>query len=231
MKHLEKLSRKQLGEVLVDEGMISGEQLAEAMEERGRSGKSLGSILVAAKFLTEWDLAKMVCTHYQLPFLQLKSVSVSKTVIELFTHDEYRSIRFFPLDEMGTVVTLAVSEMPEYEQLEGIHKRTGLTPFLFVSVLSEIQKSLEDEAGVAVEQAQSADRSEVADDVGQEELDPQAEAMAALEQALSEQDGTAEVEFGVDDEQEGVLPADSGGDWANLFDSANESVLKEIDRE
>jgi len=233
MKHLEKLSRKQLGEVLVDEGIISGEQLAEAFEERGRTGEGLGSILVEAGFLTEWDLAKVVCTHYQLPFIVLRSVSVSKTMFELFTEDEYRSIGFFPVDEMGSVVTLAVSEMPEYELLEGIRKRTGLTPFLFVSLLSEIQESLKSATGVVVKPSARAKRGDPEAVAGAEEpQDPQAEAMAALEKALSEESGTTEVELGVDDDRKDVLPsADAGGDWANLFDSANESVLKEIDRE
>ena len=71
MKHLEKLTRKRLGEILVDEGLISKAQIADAEREEKRTGESLGSILVEASYITDWDLAKAVATQYQLPFVQV----------------------------------------------------------------------------------------------------------------------------------------------------------------
>ena len=45
-------TRRQLGQLMVDEGFLTGEQLAHALAEQGRSGRPLGTILVELGFVS-----------------------------------------------------------------------------------------------------------------------------------------------------------------------------------
>ena len=58
MKHFEKLSKTKLGEILVSEGVITKEQLDEALADQERQGGKLGEVLIALNYLTEMDIAK-----------------------------------------------------------------------------------------------------------------------------------------------------------------------------
>lgn len=142
MKHLEKLTRKRLGELLLDDGLISKSQLEEAERLRSQAGSPLGAMLVESRGLTDWDLAKAVATHYQLPFADLDFFAPTKDSRKLLPEEMLVQQRALPLDQMGKIITLAVAEMPTLDFLEKIEEKTGFTPFLFVSPLSAIRKAL-----------------------------------------------------------------------------------------
>jgi hypothetical protein len=219
MKHLEKLTRKRLGDILADEGLLTKEQLAGAEREHGKTGDPLGAILVEANHITDWDLAKIVATQYQLPFVEIHSIGISPEVEDLFSLEEQVKYRFVPLDRMGEVLTLAVVDMPDMDFLRSIQERTGLTPFLYVALLSDIRKRLT-ESGALFE--------DVLDAVAQGGVTPPEAKKAPVAEAAEPVDGEPLAE---EDVGSIIGEALSGGEWENLFDSANESVLKEIDRE
>jgi len=61
-----------------------------------------------------------------------------------------------------------------------------------------------------------------------EDMEPD-DALTVLDQVLVESNDETEP-YEIDEES--IMPSvESGGDWSDLFDMANESVLKEIDRE
>lgn len=220
MKHLEKLTRKRLGEILVDEGLISKSQLADAEREQKRAGDPLGAILVESDYVTEWDLAKTVAAQYQLPFAQLGSFPRSKEISELFTPEEQRKERFVVLDRIGPVATLAVAQMPELEFLHSVQEKLGAIPFLFVSLLSEIESAIDGSEGKkpappAAPKKPAAAKPKTTEE---EELD----ALAALDRALP--DG---IDFDAAEEE----PDESDESWEDIFDSANASILNEIEKD
>jgi len=224
MKHLEKLARKHLGEILVDEGLISKSQLVDAEREKRRSGDPLGSILVEANNISDWDLAKTMATQYQLPFVELGTVGISPEIENLFLVEEQKKRRFIPIDRIGNVLTLAVADMPDMEFLRAVQERTGFIPFLFVALLSEIQKHFDDNSDVAAPAAPAP-----------EPVAPAGPVETVLDEATIQQAGDWEEGLSVFDEPEEapdeIQAEDVGEEWKNIFDSGNDSVLKEIDQE
>lgn len=244
MKHLERLSRKHLGEILVDEGLISKNQLVDAEREVHTTGESLGPVLVEANYITDWDLAKTVSSQYQLPFVQLNTIAQTKSVQGIFLPEEQQKHRFYPLDRVGNVLTLAVADMPNIEFLRGIQERTGLTPFLFVALLSEIQQTLIDETAVPEAAAPAPEAEAEADSETIPEITAPDEAVPAeineedwqqglsiFDQAMEEDDAAAEAPAAPAPESAEPAAKEEGADWHNIFDVANDSVMKEIDRE
>jgi hypothetical protein len=252
MKHLERLTRKNLGELLVDEGLITKVQLVDAEQEQRRTGAPLGTILVAANFVDAYDLAKTVSAQYQLPFVDLAVVGRSKAVLDIIPEDDCRFRKIVPIDRIGNVLTMAVAEMPDLTFLKEVKENTGLVPFLFVALTTSIDDILEPEK-VAPE-AEEETSGEVSEESGEfEDLGAELQAVAAAN--LGDPAEGDMPEIGPADWEEGLSVLDvevsadgkkpekgkdeaenffaemekSGTDWENIFDSANESVLKEID--
>ncbi len=216
MKHLEKLNRKKLGEILVDEGLISNTQLEDAKRYREKTGEPLGYILVDCSYLPEEDLARTVAQQYQLPYVELTTVPANKDLEELIPMRDVVTQRLLPIERFGSVVSIAVAEMPDLAVLNDLRQRTGLMPFLYVAMLSEIDRHISammEAKGVVagpdrVEQSREIQEA-LSNALGDDEIE---------ESKLSDDDGTITIE----------APDAESGDWQNLFDDANNEVLKEL---
>ena len=62
--------RRKIGEILVEQNVISSEQLLDALEEQKRSGKLLGEILVEKGFAKREDVIKALASQVSLPFVE-----------------------------------------------------------------------------------------------------------------------------------------------------------------
>jgi hypothetical protein len=136
------VGRKRLGDVLVDEALIAKEQLHEALGERQRSGNPLGQILVDSGYVSEWDLAKAVATHYNLPFLNLDGYDLNTTPLDVFPPDLAHREKLLPFDRFGDVLCIACTEMPALDVLRRIQEITGCTPCLYVTLGSDVKRLL-----------------------------------------------------------------------------------------
>jgi hypothetical protein len=148
LAHLEKLTRTRLDDVLVEEGALDRWQVEEAQAEQERTGKPLGEVLVTREMLPDYDLAKLVVTHYPLPFLDLTGYTTRREIMALLPEDFCLRNGVLPLDQFGDVLTIAVCEVPSMELLEDIVTRTKLTPSLFVVV----RRALLEAIGAATKQ-------------------------------------------------------------------------------
>src|SRR5687768_12523576 len=132
--HLEKLARTRLDDVLLDEGVLDKGRIVEAQAEQEKSGLQLSQILFDRNSIDEWDLAKIVTTHYSLPFMDVTTFTVRREVVALLPLDFCRKYHLLPLDRFGDTLTLAVCEMPSPDLIQEVVQKTGLTPFLYVAV-------------------------------------------------------------------------------------------------
>lgn len=78
--------RIHLGELALEEKLITQEQLATALEEQKKTGEKIGNIFVKLGYIKENDLHKLLASHLSIPFVELKSYPIdldrSKTLPE-----------------------------------------------------------------------------------------------------------------------------------------------------
>ena len=65
--------RKLTGEILVQKGLISQEQLAGALGEQEVTKEFLGAILLKKKWVKEKDLMQALSEHFNIPLVDLKN--------------------------------------------------------------------------------------------------------------------------------------------------------------
>ena len=119
MTHYERLKRKRLGDLIVDEGLAEKELVIAALQEQQQTGRLLSSILLDSEMFDQYDLARVITEQYQVPFVDLENYSPHKDLITEFPAELLHRARILPLDRFGKSVAFACQEIPSPE----VHKK------------------------------------------------------------------------------------------------------------
>lgn len=149
MNTIHRLYRRRIGEILVSEGVITSSQLDEALALQKRSGELLGAILLDMKLVTEAEIAKTLCTQYQLPYISLENYEFDPKLVKLFPPEFLAANRLLPFDKVGDTLLVMIAEVPPEDVLAEIPRLTKLGAGLYVGFLSEIEAELGKLLGVA----------------------------------------------------------------------------------
>ncbi len=142
MKGLEKLTTIRLAEVLTQKGAVPSEALTDALYTQDKTGEPFCQILVNGGFITEWDLAKIVCEAFQLPFLMASSYDVKEETTSHLPKELLFKHQIVPLDVFGNVVTVLMPVLTPFEALAKIQKEHNVEFFPYVGLFSENKKFL-----------------------------------------------------------------------------------------
>ncbi len=142
-KLLTKLARTRLDDVLLDEGLMDRATAEEVLAEQQTTGRPLSEILFDRQAIDEWDLARLVATHYGLPFIDVVSYDIPRAAVDLLSVEFCRDMQILPIDVFGDSATFAVVEMPREHVLAEIEEKSGKAPFLYVGARRPIMDVLD----------------------------------------------------------------------------------------
>ena len=143
MKQFKRTTHKQLGELLVERGVINHEQISVALEYQKKHGSLLGEIFVELKFATEKDIAQALTCQYGFPYLPLTNYEIDPEVINSVPENVCRQFCLLPIDKIGKSLTLAMSNPLNVQAAEDVELITGCTVQAFVSTSTEIKQSID----------------------------------------------------------------------------------------
>jgi hypothetical protein len=135
---------KKLSDVLVDEGVLTKAQVQEASKYLRQPDDPLGPHLIRCGFITAWDLAKAVCTHFSLPYYDLSAHKYKKDVVALLDPPFLHGYGILPIDRFGKILTLAVCESLSPSVLQAIVDRAHISPYMYVAPYDKIREKLEE---------------------------------------------------------------------------------------
>src|SRR5437763_12722705 len=83
-----RIRRKRLGEMLVDQGVISAEQLAEVLaRQKTDKGSRMGRLLVDLGYASESQICEVVADQLRIPAADMVAVDVASEVIGLLSRE------------------------------------------------------------------------------------------------------------------------------------------------
>jgi len=127
--------RVKLGELLLEQQAISVAQLEQALKEQKRTGRKLGRVLTDLGILSEDDLHQALARHLQLPFVDLRQMSLDPVVVRQLPETQARRFRALVLqaDKRGLLVGMAdPSDLLAFDELSRVLKQQ-----LRIAVVSE----------------------------------------------------------------------------------------------
>jgi type IV pilus assembly protein PilB len=90
---------KKLGQILLEEGMVTEEQLEKAIAEQAKTSDSLGFALVKLGFITEDVLYHFLAMQFGVKFVDVSVLHIDDEVIKTLTGDVARKYRILPLEK------------------------------------------------------------------------------------------------------------------------------------
>jgi type IV pilus assembly protein PilB len=199
-----RIRRKLFGEILVSDGLITKEQLDEALELQKASGDFLGSILLDLGHITETDIVKTLSVQYQLPFLRPSLYDLDRKLLALFKPEFLHLHKLLPLDKIGNLLLLVVTDIPTEDVVQEVQEVVQSNLAIYIGSISEVDQVLKQVAP----------------------LDGEGEAVIRRHRKVSTKQAakqTAKQSSDVQDlEKEVVLTLDTS--WESIFDEAEGNV-------
>lgn len=100
---------KQLGTILLEGGLLTEDELMDAIDEQQRSGQSLGRTLVELGLITESELVRALASQVGMEFVELNNFPVDVSAVALVPAAVCRRHNALPiaLDESGLKIAMA----------------------------------------------------------------------------------------------------------------------------
>lgn len=89
-----------LGDLLIQQGLLTDEQLKIALDEQKRTGRKLGRVFVESGYVTEAGISQALARQLRIPFIELKSFTPRADLIKLLPEAPARRFRALVLGEM-----------------------------------------------------------------------------------------------------------------------------------
>ena len=140
---LKKTINKQLGELLIDLGVINSSQLEKILEVQKQKGGLIGDLLVEFGFAKEEDIAQVLTVQYGFPYLPLSSYEISIDILSFIPVKVARQYVLIPIDKIGNNLTLVMANPLNLQAVEDAESVSGCNVQIFVSTSTEIKKAIE----------------------------------------------------------------------------------------
>jgi type IV pilus assembly protein PilB len=139
---LRKIINKQLGELLIERGIINDQQLEKALIIQKEKGGLIGELLVELGFVKEEDIAQSLTAQYGFPYLPLTNYDINPEIINVVPGRVARQYILMPVDKIGNNLSLAMSNPLNIQAIEDVELLSGCSVQTFVSTSSDIKKAI-----------------------------------------------------------------------------------------
>nr|MBA2690782.1 Flp pilus assembly complex ATPase component TadA [Burkholderiales bacterium] len=116
-----------LGELLVQQKLITEEQLKLALEEQKRSGRKLGRVLIDSAYVTEEAISRALAKQLSIPYIDLKYYEFSPQFTQLLPETQARRFRALVMEDRRTALLVAVvdpTDLFAYDEMTRLLKRS-----------------------------------------------------------------------------------------------------------
>jgi len=132
-------SRQQrLGQVLVEEGLITEDQLSRALSAQRTTPAPLGAVLVSQGALPEDHLTRVLSVQFNIPIADLKHIELDDTVARLVPEDFARRHLALPLRRENGHLAVAMTDPGNHALLNDLRMITGFTVNPYIAGQSDI---------------------------------------------------------------------------------------------
>jgi len=119
------LKKAPMGEYLIERGLITPEQLQEALRRHEEGGKRIGEVLVEMGTVSEADITRALAERSGIPFVRLRKGLVDPRVVKVLPKDRAELYEAIPLFRVHNKLTLALSDPNRVFVLDSVRKLTG----------------------------------------------------------------------------------------------------------
>jgi len=133
---------KDLADVLLEEGLITEQQLEMAQVEQEQKGRSLGRVLIELGMVKETDLVAALARQVGLDFVDLGEHQIDPSAASLISDQVARRYRALPIGFDDSRLVVAMSDPSNVFALDDIRTITGLEVKPVVATAADIDTAI-----------------------------------------------------------------------------------------
>ncbi len=115
-------NRRRLGEMLVGEGIITREELDEALRRKETEGGFVGQILVDLGYIKQNELISFLVKQCKIPHISLADYHISDELLSLVPEEICLEHCLLPIDKLGKILTVAMVDPLDANALEAVRQ-------------------------------------------------------------------------------------------------------------
>ncbi|ATY79068.1 MSHA biogenesis protein MshE [Aeromonas veronii] len=112
--------KMRLGDLLVQEQIISDDQLQLALQQQRQTGRKLGTTLIDLGFISEVQLLQFLARQLDVPFFDLNNLTIDAAAVPLLPEVQARRYRALAVNLTDDKVTVAMSDPADLSALDAI---------------------------------------------------------------------------------------------------------------
>jgi MSHA biogenesis protein MshE len=150
-----------LGEILLQQGLLTDDQLQQSLDEQRKSGRKLGRVFVEKGFVSEDQISTALARQLQVPFVNLKHFSLKLEVATRLPETQARRFRAIVLEDGGAFYRVAMADPTDlfaYDEIARLLKRdiqlAVVTDSLLLQTIDRVYRRTEQITGLAQELGQ-----------------------------------------------------------------------------
>lgn len=140
-----------LYEALVNEGRLGREILEPLAVEAQAQGEPLASLLLRRALIPEQDILKILSRELNIPYLDLKSANIAKTVIDKISLKIAAYYKFMPVELHNRALTAAVAYPLDVKIQDEIRTQLGYDLIMVLAISSDIKEALKKHYGLGAD--------------------------------------------------------------------------------
>ncbi len=170
-----------LGDLLVQQKLLSQDQLKFALEEQKRSGRKLGRVLVDNAFVSEDQISEALAKQLNIPYINLKYYNVNLEIVRRLSESQARRFRALALEERNGALLVGMGDPTDlfaFDEITRLLKRdielAVVTEGQLLETIDRVYRRTEEISGLARELSEDLgdtyiDFGALSDTVGLEE--------------------------------------------------------------
>ena len=137
--------KMQLGQLLVNRGVVTDTQIESALEQQKISGHQqlLGELLIDLGYCTDNQIASALAEAYRVPYAKINPKICDPSVIEKLPREFLEEHCVLPLFDVNNVLTVAVSEPSNLFLIDEIEMLTGCKVQIVCATVNDIKATLQ----------------------------------------------------------------------------------------
>lgn len=137
-----------LGELLVKQGTISEDMLAQALEAQKKDGTRLGTTLINLGYVKEEEMLVALSKHYGVKSVDLRNTEIDESLLKLVPSDLAGKYLIVPVSRFGRTLTVAMINPGDVAAIEDIQFATGFEVDAVVAAEDALLKVVQDHYNV-----------------------------------------------------------------------------------
>ncbi|MCM1008937.1 MAG: Flp pilus assembly complex ATPase component TadA [Ruminococcus flavefaciens] len=138
------MRNERIGDYLVNQGLISNEQLMEvlAAQKESNGTKKFGDVVVELGFMTELNFAKALAGNLRVQYVDLDNIEINTEAVQLVPEALARKHTVIAINVQGKRLTVATNDPVNFIVLEDIKVSTGMDTIPVLATTSAINKAI-----------------------------------------------------------------------------------------